>query len=95
MMILLLLNTAPAWAENADSQRPDAMHSTARDGFSQGMPALRIILSKLTETVKANKDLDGLESLGMPGPEVARLKQALQMKAKQLTDDALDAIQAL
>ncbi|OIO66379.1 MAG: hypothetical protein CO186_06185 [Zetaproteobacteria bacterium CG_4_9_14_3_um_filter_49_83] len=62
---------------------------------TQHVSSLRIILSKLNETLKANKDLDALKDLGMADNDIKRLKTATSMKVQQLTEDAIYVIQTL
>jgi len=59
------------------------------------MQNLKIVLTKLKETTSYIRDIGEMKSMGMPESEVARLKDALSMKIKQLTDDAIYAIHNL
>jgi len=80
LALMLSLGTSPAAAESADLE---------------GIGKLRILLSKLSETVKANRDLAKLRELGMPESEVVRLRNALDMKVKQLTEDTIYVIRSI
>jgi len=61
----------------------------------RSMQNLKIVLSKLKETTSYIKEIGEMKSMGMPEREVNRLKDALGLKIKQLTDDAIYAIHNL
>lgn len=91
LLFLLLLTSHTAMAEES----VDLLASPQSSEAPQQLSNLRVVLSKLGETLKTNRDLDSLKELGMPEREVKRLKQALDMKVKQLTDDALYVIRSI
>lgn len=91
LIFILLLSSSSAFAGETVNLLP---HSDSGQS-SQGISNLRIVLSKLSETLKTNQDLEVLKKMGMPDREVERLKQALNLKVKQLTDDAIYVIHSI
>lgn len=91
LIFILLLSSSSAFAGETVNLLP---HSGSGEP-SQGISNLRIVLSKLSETLKTNQDLEALKKMGMPDREVERLKQALNLKVKQLTDDAIYVIHSI
>ncbi len=61
----------------------------------QKLVYLRTVIAKLKETAKAMKDVSELEQLGMPPREIERLQQAMEIKTKQLMNQALVLIKGL
>lgn len=84
MILALMLSLGGTFAQAGDG--PDAL---------EGIAKLRIVMSKLSETLKANKDIESLKELGMPEQEVIRLQKALDMKVKQLTEDTVYVIRSI
>ena len=96
LLLLLLLCLpgvlSPAYAVEANH------HFAGRAIFlsdQQRMIYLRTVIAKLRETTKAMKDVSELEQLGMPPREIERLQQAMEIKTKQLMDQALVLIKGL
>ena len=90
IIVCLFLLTGSAQAEESS---PDI--SPNQEGRLQGVEQLHIVLSKLNETLRTNKDLDALEALGMPAREITRLKMAVDLKVRQLTEDAIYVIRSI
>lgn len=91
VLLLLLLSVSSSSAYAVESPLPSLQESS----ISQEVMNLRTVLSKLSETLKTTQELDTLKSLGMPEREAERLKEALNMKVKQLTEDAIYVIRTI
>ncbi|MDQ6962307.1 MAG: hypothetical protein Q9M28_07210 [Mariprofundaceae bacterium] len=59
------------------------------------MSSVSLILQKLRTAMSSTKDFDELERAGMPRESVERMRRAMNIKIKQLTDEAVDLIRAL
>jgi|GEM_PF-5585057 len=53
---------------------------------------LRTLLAKLRETAVTAQDVTSLESLGIPPREAARLQTAMNLRNRQLMDEAMRLI---
>lgn len=59
------------------------------------MSSVSLILQKLRTAMSSTKDFDELERAGMSKDSVERMRRAMNIKIKQLTDEAVDLIRAL
>ncbi|HXH72241.1 MAG TPA: hypothetical protein VNI58_05435 [Mariprofundaceae bacterium] len=59
------------------------------------MEKVHLILKKLRDAMASMKDLDELESAGMPKSDVDRMRSAMQNKINQMMTDAMNDIRAL
>jgi len=62
---------------------------------ADGMARVQLGIKKLRSSMANMKDFDELEKSGMSKKDVDRMRRAMERKIKQLTDDAIEAINAL
>lgn len=82
IMLMLAISTA-AFAQEPPRENIDKIYN------------LKIVMTKLRETMIATNDLDAMKEMGMPENELNRLKQALHLKVQQLTEDAVYVIRSI
>lgn len=63
--------------------------------MSAEMSSVSLILQKLRSAMSSVKDFDELERAGMSKPDVNRMRRAMNIKIKQLTDEAVEMIRGL
>ena len=95
--LLLFLLLLPGVTNPAYAVEESRLLTSSQVFFSQQQKLvyLRTVIAKLKETAKAMQDVSELEQLGMPPREIKRLQQAMEIKTKQLMDQALVLIQGL
>ena len=72
-----------------------AQSNAAPQAQSSEIHNLKLVLSKLRESMAAAKDLGQLEEAGLPKKDVDRLRRAMESKIKQLVDNAITTIKRL
>ena len=62
---------------------------------ADNMAQVQLILKKMKESMKNMKDFDELEKAGMDKNDVDRMRNAMNVRIKQMTTSAVDLIRVL